>query len=67
MKKTNKFTIKGKAVQIETDDSDPHGRGEPAMINMDAVIANTVFDTTGNRQFEWPMNPARVRATGVAK
>lgn len=49
-------------VLINSKDPDPHGGGEPAIINMGAVIANAVFDATGKRLFELPMTPARVKA-----
>jgi isoquinoline 1-oxidoreductase len=36
------------------------GGGEPAIINMGAVVANAIFDATGARLFQLPMTPARV-------
>jgi len=49
-------------VLIDSADPVPHGGGEPAIINMGAVIANAVFDATGVRLFELPMTPERVKA-----
>jgi CO/xanthine dehydrogenase Mo-binding subunit len=49
-------------ILIDSKDTNPHGGGEPAIINMGAAIANAVFDATGKRLFELPMTPERVRA-----
>ncbi len=49
-------------ILIDSEDPNPHGGGEPAIINMGAVIANAVFDATGERLFELPMTPSRVKA-----
>ena len=49
-------------VLIEAKDSPPQGGGEPAIIVMGAVIANAVYDATGARLFQLPMNPERVQA-----
>lgn len=49
-------------VLIDSADPAPHGGGEPAIINMGAVIANAVYDAIGVRLFELPMTPARVKA-----
>jgi CO/xanthine dehydrogenase Mo-binding subunit len=49
-------------VLIDSDDPAPHGGGEPAIVNMGAVIANAVFDAIGVRLFELPMTPKRVKA-----
>jgi len=38
----------------------PQGGGEPAIINMGAVIANAIYDATGARIFEMAMTPERV-------
>jgi nicotinate dehydrogenase subunit B len=38
------------------------GVGEPSIINMGSVVANAIFDATGIRLFELPMNPDRVKA-----
>jgi isoquinoline 1-oxidoreductase len=47
---------------VPNDDLPPKGGGEPAIINMGAVVANAVFDATGARVFRLPMTPARVLA-----
>lgn len=49
-------------ILIDSKDPDPHGGGEPAIVNMGAVIANAFFDATGKRLFELPMTPERVKA-----
>lgn len=49
-------------ILIDSADPAPHGGGEPAIINMGAVVANAVFDAIGVRLFELPMTPARVKA-----
>ena len=38
----------------------PQGGGEPAIINMGAVISNAIYDATGARLFEMAMTPERV-------
>jgi CO/xanthine dehydrogenase Mo-binding subunit len=48
-------------VLIEADDSPSKGGGEPAIINMGAVIANAIHDVTGARMFFMPMTPDRVK------
>jgi isoquinoline 1-oxidoreductase len=47
-------------VLVPNDDLPPKGGGEPAIINMGAVVANAVFDATGARIHRLPMTPARV-------
>ena len=49
-------------VLIDSEDPAPHGGGEPAIVNMGAVIANAVFDAIGVRLFELPMTPEKVLA-----
>jgi len=49
-------------VLIASEDPEPHGGGEPAIILMGAVIANAVYDAIGVRLFELPMTPERVKA-----
>jgi CO/xanthine dehydrogenase Mo-binding subunit len=49
-------------VLVDAKDSPPQGGGEPAIIGMGAVVANAVFDATGARMLQLPMNPARVKA-----
>jgi len=39
-----------------------YGGGEPAIINMGAVVANAIFDATGARLHRLPMTPERVLA-----
>ena len=48
-------------ILIDSKDPDPHGGGEPAIVNMGAVIANAVFDAVGVRLFELPMTAERVK------
>jgi CO/xanthine dehydrogenase Mo-binding subunit len=38
------------------------GGGEPAIINMGAVVANAIYDATGARLLQLPMTPERVKA-----
>jgi isoquinoline 1-oxidoreductase len=47
-------------VFVPNDDLPPKGGGEPAIINMGAVVANAVFDATGARVYRLPMTPERV-------
>jgi nicotinate dehydrogenase subunit B len=47
---------------VPNDDLPPQGGGEPAIINMGAVIANAIFDATGARIYRLPMTPERVLA-----
>jgi isoquinoline 1-oxidoreductase len=47
-------------VFVPNDGLPPKGGGEPAIINMGAVVANAVFDATGARVFHLPMTPERV-------
>jgi len=49
-------------VLVANDDLAPQGGGEPAIINMGAVIANAIFDATGARMHRLPMTPERVLA-----
>jgi len=49
-------------VLVSNDGLSPQGGGEPAIINMGAVIANAVFDATGARMRRLPMTPERVLA-----
>ncbi len=49
-------------VLVSNDSLDPQGGGEPAVINMGAVIANAIFDATGARLYHLPMTPERVLA-----
>jgi isoquinoline 1-oxidoreductase len=47
-------------VFVSNDALPPKGGGEPAIINMGAVVANAIFDATGVRVYRLPMTPARV-------
>jgi nicotinate dehydrogenase subunit B len=49
-------------ILIDSADPAPHGGGEPAIVNMGAVIANAVYDAIGVRIYELPMTPKRVKA-----
>ena len=49
-------------VLVKNDDLAPQGGGEPAIINMGAVVANALFDATGVRMHRLPMTPERVLA-----
>jgi len=46
---------------VPNDELAPKGGGEPAIINMGAVVANAIFDATGARIYRLPMTPERVR------
>ncbi len=47
-------------VFVSNDELSPQGGGEPAIINMGAVVANAIFDATGARMYRLPMTPERV-------
>ncbi len=49
-------------VLVRNDELPASGGGEPAIINMGAVIANALFDATGVRLNRLPLTPKRVRA-----
>lgn len=49
-------------VFVAHDQLAPTGGGEPAIINMGAVVANAIFDATGARLRRLPMTPERVLA-----
>ncbi len=49
-------------VLVRNDALPASGGGEPAIINMGAVLANALFDATGVRLRRLPMTPARVKA-----
>jgi CO/xanthine dehydrogenase Mo-binding subunit len=48
-------------VLIDSDDPDPQGGGEPAIICMGAVIANAIFNATGARLLQLPMTAERIK------
>jgi isoquinoline 1-oxidoreductase len=47
-------------VLVANDGLAPQGGGEPAIINMGAVVANAIHDATGARMVRQPMTPERV-------
>jgi nicotinate dehydrogenase subunit B len=47
-------------VLIDAQDDPPHGGGEPAIICMGGLIANAIFDATGARLYQLPLNPEKV-------
>lgn len=47
---------------IDARNDPPQGGGEPAIINMGAVVANAIFDACGARLYQLPMTPERVLA-----
>ncbi len=49
-------------VLVPNDALAPQGGGEPAIINMGAVLANAIFDATGARVYRSPLTPQRVLA-----
>ncbi len=49
-------------VLVPNDGLPPKGGGEPAIVNVGAVVANAVFDATGARVYRLPMTPQRVLA-----
>ncbi len=49
-------------VILDSPDLPAQGGGEPAIINMGAVVANAVFDAVGARVAQLPLTPARVKA-----
>lgn len=52
---------------LDSPDIPAQGGGEPAIVNMGAVIANAVFDATGVRISQLPLTPARVKAAMAKK
>ncbi len=49
-------------VILDSPDIPAQGGGEPAIINVGAVVANAVFDATGARVTQLPLTPERVKA-----
>ncbi|MDH3455524.1 MAG: molybdopterin-dependent oxidoreductase [Gemmatimonadota bacterium] len=47
-------------VTVPNNHLPPKGGGEPAIINMGAVVANAIFDATGARVYRLPMTRERV-------
>jgi len=54
-------------VLVPNDSLPPSGGGEPAIINMGAVVANALFDATGARLRRLPLTPERVKAALVVR
>ncbi len=48
-------------VLIDSQETVPHGGGEPAIVCMGAAVANAVFDATGKRIYRQPLTPERVK------
>jgi CO/xanthine dehydrogenase Mo-binding subunit len=48
-------------VIIDSQNEDPQGGGEPAVITMGAVIANAIFDAVGARVTQLPLTAERVK------
>ncbi len=49
-------------VLVKNDELPPQGGGEPAIVPMGGVLANAVFDATGERITRLPMTPERLKA-----
>jgi len=54
------WVLRIETVLVSNDDLAPQGGGEPAIIDMGAVVANAIFDATGARMLRLPMTPERV-------
>jgi len=52
-----------KTILIDNKESEALGGGEPAIVNMGAVIANAIYDATGIRMYRLPMTPERIKET----
>lgn len=50
-------------VIMDSEETVPHGAGEPAIVVMGGAIANAVFDAVGIRPNRLPLNPERVLQT----
>jgi isoquinoline 1-oxidoreductase len=48
-------------VLVDSQETVPHGGGEPAIVVMGAAVANAVFDATGARIYRLPLTPQRVK------
>jgi len=55
------WTPKIEAMIIDNPDLPPQEGGEPAITCMGALVANAIFDATGARVHDLPMNPQRIR------
>ena len=49
-----------KTILIDNKESPSLGGGEPAIVNMGAVIANAIYDASGIRMKQLPMTPERI-------
>ena len=47
---------------VDDKEASPQGGGEPAIINMGAVIGNAIYDALGVRMLQLPMSPERIKA-----
>jgi isoquinoline 1-oxidoreductase len=50
-----------KTIILDNKDSEPLGGGEPAIVNIGALIANAIYNATGIRMFILPMTPERIK------
>jgi len=50
-----------KTILIDNKDSEAKGGGEPAIVNMGALIANAIYDAIGIRMYRLPMTPERIK------
>src|ERR1017187_8364705 len=48
-------------VLVKNDELTPQGGGDPAIVPVGAVVANAIFDATGDRLFQMPMTAERVK------
>jgi nicotinate dehydrogenase subunit B len=48
-------------VLIDSEETVPHGGGEPAIVCMGGAVANAIFDATGARITRLPLTPQRVK------
>ncbi|MFC1739506.1 xanthine dehydrogenase family protein molybdopterin-binding subunit [Planctomycetota bacterium] len=58
---TFSWTPKIETVLVESEETDPQGGGEPAIVTIGAVVANAICDATEARLFQLPMTPQRVK------
>ncbi|MCJ7580260.1 MAG: molybdopterin-dependent oxidoreductase [Candidatus Aminicenantes bacterium] len=49
-------------VFVKNEKLSPQGGGEPAIVNMGAVIANAIYDAVGIRMLQLPMTRERIKA-----
>ncbi len=50
-----------KTIILDNKDSEPLGGGEPAIVNIGALIANAIYNAMGIRMFILPMTPERIK------